>query len=234
MNTNKLFLDIETLPPQGGDIYKRIRDSIKAPGQYKKPESIAAWLAENADAEAAIEFGKLGLDGLYGQVCVIGWAINGANVRTLDLRDCSETGEDGLISLAFSEIQRESIDGSATWRAVSPVGHNIEFDIRFLMQRSVKHGITIPPCLRKAFDPDKGRYECFDTMKAWAGFKGWAKLKDMSRELFGDDGSDIDGADVAKAWAEDPAKVVEHCRLDVGRARTLYYAMARTLYGEAA
>jgi 3'-5' exonuclease len=234
MNTNKLFLDIETLPPQGGDHFTRIRAGIKAPGQYKKPESIAEWLASNADALANEEVAKLGLDGLYGQVCVIGWAVNGEKVATLSLQDCPETGEAGLISLAFSVIQSASVDGSTSWRALSPVGHNIEFDIRFLMQRAVRYGISVPPCLRKAFDPDKGRYETFDTMKAWSGFKGWTKLKDMTRELFGDAGDDIDGADVASVWASDPAKVIEHCRQDVERVRRLYKAMALTLWGEAA
>jgi 3'-5' exonuclease len=232
MNTNNLFLDIETLPPQGGQHYTRIRDAIKAPGQYKKAESIAEWMAANADSLAHEEFCKLGLDGLYGQVCVIGWAVNDRPVVTCDARSYSTTEEAGLIEHAFSEIQAASVDGSASSRALSPVGHNIEFDLRFLMQRAVRYGIVIPPCLRAAFDPDKGRYNTFDTMKAWSGFKGWAKLKDMSRELFGDECEDIDGADVAKVWATDPAKVVEHCRQDVERVRKLYKAMALTLWGD--
>lgn len=234
MNTNKVFLDIETLPPAGDSHLMRIRAGIKAPGQYKKPESIAQWLAENADAVAAEEHGKLGLDGLYGQVCVIGWAVNAGPVLMFDTRTYSNTGEAGLIDHAFEQIQTASKDNSGNARALSPVGHNIELDLRFLMQRAVRYGIVIPPCLRMAFDPDKGRYNTFDTMKAWAGFKGWAKLKDMSRELFGDECEDIDGADVAKVWATDPGKVVEHCRQDVERARKLYYAMAKTLWGEAA
>lgn len=232
MNTNKLYLDIETLPPQGGQHLARIRAGITAPGQYKKPESIAQWMAENADSVAAEEHAKLGLDGLYGGVCVIGWAINDLSIDTHDLRAYSTTGEAGLIEHAFSQIQSASIDNSHASRNLSPVGHNIDFDLRFLMQRAVKYGITIPQCLRLAFDPDKGRYNTFDTMKVWAGFKGWAKLKDMSREIFGDEATDIDGSDVAKVWAGDPGKVVEHCRQDVGRVRRLYKAMALTLWGE--
>lgn len=234
MNANKLFLDIETLPPAGDVHLMRIRSGIQAPGQYKKPESIAAWMADNADALASEEHAKLGLDGLYGQVCCIGWAVNERQVMTFDLRAYSETGEAGLIEHTFNQIQSASIDASNSSRVLSPIGHNIEFDLRFLMQRAVKHGITVPPCLRSAFDPDKGRYNTFDTMKVWSGFKGWAKLKDMSRELFGDVSDDIDGADVHKVWATEPEKVVEHCRQDVERVRKLYYAMARTLWGEAA
>jgi 3'-5' exonuclease len=231
MNTNKLFLDIETLPPQGGEHYTRIRDAIKAPGQYKKAESIAEWMAANADAMAHEEFSKLGLDGLYGQVCVIGFAVNDGHVTCIDTRAIDERQ---AIVAAFETIRIDSADPSGSYRSCSVVGHNIDFDLRFLMQRAVRYGISVPPCLRQAFDPDKGRYNTFDTMKAWAGFKGWTKLKDMSRELFGDEGADIDGADVAKVWATDPGKVVEHCRQDVERVRRLYKAMALTLWGEAA
>lgn len=233
MYANKLFIDIETLPPSGGGHLERIRATIQAPGQYKKPESIAAWMAENADAMAAEEHARLGLNGLYGEVCVIGWAINDNPVRTFDLRDYQTTGEAGLIAHAFEQIQAGSVDGSASSRNLTAVGHNIDFDLRFLMQRAVRHGITVPVCLRAAFDPEKGRYNVFDTMKVWSGFKDWVKLKDLTRELLGDDGSDIDGGDVAKVWATDPAKVVEHCRRDVERVRTIYKRLAATLYGEA-
>lgn len=232
MNTNKLFLDIETLPPSGGGHFERIKAGIKAPGQYKKPESIAQWLAENADALATEELAKLGLDGLYGEVCVIGYAANSKPVITASTVDCGR--EKDMISAVFDDIQRLSMDGSGSWRAFGVIGHNIEFDLRFLMQRAVRHGVTVPACLRQAFDPEKSRYNTFDTMRAWAGFKGWAKLKDMSRELFGDDCEDIDGADVAAVWAVNPEKVVDHCRKDVERVRRLYNAMAKTLWGESA
>lgn len=226
MYANKLFLDIETLPPSEGDHLDRIRAGIKAPGQYKKPDSIAQWLAENADTLAAEEFAKLGLDGLYGRVCCIGWAVNDEDVRiSVD----AGQGERTLINAAFGAIQTRSMDASGSSRSLSPVGHNIEFDLRFLMQRAVRYGIQVPACLRAAFDPDKGRYNTFDTMRVWSGFKGFTKLKDLARELLDDDGSDIDGADVATAWAIDPQRVVEHCRRDVERVRRLYLAISHTL-----
>lgn len=229
MYDNKLFLDIETLPPQGGDHFARLRAEIKAPGQYKKPESIAQWLAENADSIATEEFNKLGLDGLYGQVCVIGCAVNNRDVITFDARAYPSTGEAGLIAHALEQIQHASLDASGSYRSLSPVGHNIDFDLRFLMQRAVRHGLVVPPCLRNAFDPDKGRYNVFDTMRVWSGYNKFAKLKDMARELLGDTCEDIDGADVAAVWKANPEKVVEHCRRDVERVRRLYQAMSKTL-----
>lgn len=232
MYTNKLFLDIETLPPQGGDHLTRIKSGIKAPGQYKKPESIEAWLKENADALALEEFGKLGLDGLYGQIACVGFAINDDPVRVVSVSEFAG-GEEMLLSILFRTIEHDATDLGGV-RSLSPVGHNIEFDVRFLMQRAVRYGITIPSCLRNAFDPEKGRYQCFDTMRVWSGFKGFAKLKDLARELLADDGSDIDGSEVANVWSIDPPRVIEHCRRDVERVRNLYLKIVTTLYGEAA
>jgi DNA polymerase elongation subunit (family B) len=232
MYVNRIFLDIETLPPQGGNHLARIRDGIKPPGQYKKPESIAQWLAENGDAMAQEEFQKLGLDGLYGEICVIGWAVNNDPIHTVHAT--SQHLEREVIVEAFESIQKSSIDNSGSYRSFSPVGHNIDFDMRFLMQRAVRYGIPVPPCLRNAFDPEKGRFNVFDTMRVWAGYKGYTKLKDMSRELLDDNAADIDGSQVAATWTTDPQKVVDHCRLDVERVRKLYQAFALTLWGIAA
>ena len=44
-----IFVDIETIPNQSPEYRAMVRENIKAPAQYKKPDSIAAWLAENAD-----------------------------------------------------------------------------------------------------------------------------------------------------------------------------------------
>lgn len=231
MYATKLHIDIETLPPSGGDHLARIKANVKAPGQYKKPESIAQWLAENADTIALEEFGKLGLDGLYGQLACVGFAIDRDPVRVVSVLDYAD--ERTFMYGLFNLIEEASTDLGG-WRSVSPVGHNIEFDLRFILQRAIRYGLTVPKCLRAAFDPDKGRYNTFDTMRVWSGFKGYVKLKDMARELLGDDGSDIDGSEVAATWAVDPAKVIEHCRRDVERTRAIYERMAVTLLGEAA
>lgn len=230
MYDNKLFIDIETLPPQGGDHLARIKATIRPPAQYKKPESIAEWLAANAEAAAQEEFARLGLNGLYGQICCVGFAVNDDAVEVIDIRDYHEEG--AFLSAVFARIEECSTDLGGP-RFLSPVGHNVEFDVRFIMQRAVRHCLMVPKCLRTAFDPEKGRYQLFDTMRVWAGFKDYVKLKDLARELLNDDTTDIDGADVARVWATEPAKVVEHCRRDVERVRSLYRMFMLTLQGAA-
>lgn len=217
------YLDIETLPPSGGGHYERIKAAVKPPGQYKKADSIEQWMTENADIVATEEFGRLGLDGLYGEVCCIGFALDGADITVGRVGSATCPTERELIALNFSAIDRlATLPNAHSSSSVIVVGHNIEFDIRFLFQRAVRYGIAIPHALRAAFDPEKGRYNTIDTMRVWAGWKGAVKLKALTRELLDDAGDDIDGSEVSRTWRDDPSKVAEHCQRDVQRVRDLH------------
>lgn len=225
--TDTLFLDIETLPPSSGPILDRIRANIQPPAQYKKPDSIAAWMAENAESAAAEQIGRLGLDGLYGSICVIGFAIGGG---TPVIGSASNGDERALIQRSFEMVEEFSskrADGATNDLFI--VGHNVEFDLRFLLHRAVRYGLTIPASLRRAFHPEKGRFYVHDTMKLWGGFKGYVKLRDLDEELFATGADDIDGSQVAALWATDPSKVMDHCAIDIERVRRVYCAIVRTL-----
>lgn len=212
-----LFLDIETIPPAAGDHMARIRAEIKPPGQYKKPESIAQWMAEQGDSAAAEEFGKLALDGLYGEVCVVGFALDDGAVRTVT----KQTTEKDLLDTAFRLIdEAATVEPSGATHSVVVVGHNIEWDTRFLFQRAVRLGVRVPRCMRRAFEDP--RNHVYDTMRQWAGYKGFVKCKDLSRELLGDPCDDIDGSQVATAWKENQSLVEQHCARDVARVRNLH------------
>lgn len=215
-----IYLDIETLPSTDPDLIARIRATIKPPGQYKKPESIAEWMAANADSAALDEVSKTGLDGLYGSICVMAWAIDDGPVFVGMQTD--ELDERAMLRQSLDAIDDASSDTLANTRMpLTVVGHNTEFDIRFLFQRCIRHGIRIPQSIRHAFDYT-GRPDYTDTMRIWAGYKGYVKLKDLARELLGDAGDDIDGSEVARAWKVSPFSVAEHCRRDVERVRALH------------
>lgn len=218
-----LYLDIETLPPSGGGHFERIKAGIKPPAQYKKPESIAQWLAENADAEAQAQVDRLGLNGLYGEVACVCFAIDDGDVMTFASRD----DEPAVLAEVFEAIDLHATDGTSSYpRQLTPVGHNIEFDIRFLFHRAVRHGLPVPRAIRKAFDPDRGRYATFDTMKVWSGWKDYVKLTELTRELCGDQVDDIAGNEVALYWRNGQReKVIEHCVADVRRVRDLHRMM---------
>jgi hypothetical protein len=72
----ELHLDIETLPTDRADVIDMLAASIKAPAQYKKPESIAQWLEENKASELDALHRKTALDGAFGHICCIGFAID--------------------------------------------------------------------------------------------------------------------------------------------------------------
>lgn len=225
--SDTIFLDIETVPPEDGPVVEAIRANVQPPASYKKPESIAAWMAENADAVAAEQVSRLALDGLYGSIVVIGFAIGGG---TPVIGSASDGNERALIQRFFEmveEFARKRADGASLDFTV--VGHNVEFDLRFLLHRAVKHGLTVPQSLRRAFHPEKGRYHVHDTMKLWSGWKGYVKLRELDTQLFGTAQDDIDGSEVGRLWKSEPAKVMDHCALDVERVRRVYCAIAVTL-----
>lgn len=223
---NILTIDLETLPPSDPALEARIRAEIAPPAQYKKPDSIAQWMAENADAVAAERLHALGLDGLYGSICVAGFAAGGGDPVMIYGRQDERSLIEGYFNLIDIAAGNRADGASRDWIVV---GHNVEFDLRYLLHRAVRFGLVVPRSLRKAFDPEKGRYQVRDTMKLWAGYGGRVKLKTLAHELIGENPTDIDGSEVAKVWATDPEKVVEHCAADIQRTRAIYVRLATTL-----
>jgi hypothetical protein len=227
---NIITLDIETLPSDNLALLDQFRDKVKAPAQYKKPDSIAQWLDENRESEALAMVNKTGLDGLYGRVAVIGWAVGDKPASAIF--QSAEWDERRLIAEAFAQMDR---DATTTWehtssvRQCKAVGHNVEFDLKFLFHRAVRYGIKLPRCIEpKAWGPDS-KYATFDTMRMWCRYGERVKLKELARELLGDTCEDIDGGEVAAEWARDPQKVVTHCLADVDRTRKLYKMMTAVL-----
>lgn len=79
----RLYTDLESIPDQRPDAFNRYLDRVRPPGNYKKQETIDAWLAENAEAEAEKEYLKTGLNGLHGEICSIAWAIEDAEMNKI-------------------------------------------------------------------------------------------------------------------------------------------------------
>jgi len=222
------FIDLETVPPPTTHpILERIRADIAPPASYKKPESIATWMAENAENEAATKFSYLALNPLYGRIVVASYAIGEGQIITFSGDDEADLLSSlfGHIDLSMQSLRRK--DGE--WGDLVLVGHNVEFDLRYLLVRAIKHALSVPTSLRRAFDPDKGRYQVLDTMKLYAGYGGRAKLKDVAAEMIGDKNDDLDGADVGTAWLtpEGRDQVITHCRRDVQRVRHLLEVFLR-------
>lgn len=220
-----VYLDIETIPSQSEAVRAEIEAGISAPASYKKPETIAAWERDEKPAAVEEAWRKTAFNGDRGEIVCIAWAFDNGPARSAS-RSLDVT--ERYVIHEFFDALKEAVYGEPG-RPQSPtfIGHNVkDFDLRFLFQRSVIHGIRPPVHL-----PHDARYNgdrVFDTMTAWAG---WGQRISLARlctalglPLKGDEiGEEIDGSmvwDFVKAGRID--EVAAYCRADVQRTREVY------------
>lgn len=240
-----LTIDIETVPSQLPEVLEEIRAdkqaaldlalaSIRPPGNYKKQETIDQWLAEEAPKQAQLltdafadevdaAYRKTSLDGAYGQICVIGLAVNDASAFTLCLGN-DWANEKGLL-LEFADCLDSIIPGNALF-TTTVIGHNVcGFDLRFLMQRAIVHGIKPHPCIQRAAQAKPWESEkVADTMVMWAGLGNRIKLDKLCRVLgIPSPKGAIDGSKVWDAVQEGRiTEVANYCAADVTATREIY------------
>lgn len=167
-------LDIETIRCTDDRLCDYLTASVKPDSRLKDPAKVESDIAEKR--EAAIE--KSSLDGGFGMIAMIGLAgVNRDLASIIGTRFCNDTcdmaGERELLrqfwDYAYKLHDTDPAGGyTAGWTNL--VGHNIKWDARFIMQRTVVHGLGnhAKPAL---FDLNK-RYSdrVHDTMEMWAGW----------------------------------------------------------------
>jgi hypothetical protein len=185
-----LYLDIETIPAQRPDVLDEIRASehaaleaalaaVKPPSNYGA-DAAAKWMNEKGNAqraalvdafEATVDeaYRKTGLDGAYGQVCVLGWAFDSEKPAFLSGL------EEAALLRNFAAVLRDDLAPSDL-HSTTVIGHNVaSFDLRFLAQRSIIHGIRPHLVIARAAQAKPWETEkVFDTMVQWAGV-GWPR-----------------------------------------------------------
>lgn len=216
-----IFLDIETCPAQDPAIRAEFLANVKAPTTYKKPESIAEWMKENAEAEAEAAWRKTSFDGAFGHVCVIGMAVDDYEPNALYSHNWLTDEADTLrhFYAAIDNICRTSPNERPVF-----IGHNlIDFDLRFIFQRSVVLGVK--PSHHIPFSAKPWDGSVFDTMARWDG-KNRASMDKLCKALGFDGKGDIDGS---KVWdyveAGRIAEVADYCKGDIERTRLLFNRM---------
>lgn len=229
-----IFIDIETIPDQRPGAKDKIAADIRPPASMSKPETIAKWEAEQRPAAVEQAWRKTALDGSRGQIAVISWAINEeppeahyfeswAWTEPNVLADFFSAASDAIASLRAGENMRRPL----------VVGHNhTGFDLRFIFQRAVIHGVKPPlwlPTNPKPWDTES----VFDTMVQWAGAKGYVRMDDICEALGIEgkgsefsDGTEIDGSMVWDFVRDGYiSQVAEYCNGDVERTRAMYKRM---------
>ena len=215
------YFDIETVPAQDPAIRAELAASVQAPAQYKKPESIAEWLAENREREAEAAWLKTSFDGGVGQIVCIGWADGDGDPRAFFANDLSRKEEVYVIESFFRAV---SAAGSRTF-----VGHNIiGSDLPFLWKRCMVLGIRPPSLFPR--NPKPWSELVTDTMLLWDPAQRSGGSMDRLCRLLGIPGKgDISGADVwPLAQAGKFEQIAAYCCGDVERTRSLHRRMTFT------
>lgn len=207
-----VYLDIETIPCQSAEYLTRVREGIKPPGTIKKPESIMAWLEENAESATDDAVAKTSFDPAHGHICTIGWAIGDEPVQSLHASMVAD--EAGILAGFFDALPKMGM--------VKFIGHYITgFDLRFIMCRAIVLGVKIPSIWPR--DPKPWDQSVFDTMVAWAGARGNISQDRLCEALGLPGKGDFDGSMVAAAWAAgEHTRIADYCRSDVETVRAIH------------
>lgn len=243
-----LYLDIETIPAQRPEVLQEIRDSeqvaldaaiaeVRAPGNYGA-EAAAKWMADKGQAQieklqqeftAKVDeaYRKTGLDGAFGHVAVVSYALDDDEAVTIWREDWKSTAAERELLRELDDSLDRHLRPSEAF-STTVVGHNVAaFDLRFLMQRSIIAGIQPHIVLARAaqakpWEQDK----VYDTMVQWAGIGNRVKLDKLCKVLSIPCKGDIDGS---KVWDYVQAgrlrEVADYCAADVERVRAVHRRM---------
>lgn len=218
-----LYLDIETIPTDRTDVREYIAATVSAPAQMKKAETIAAW--EASDKPAAVEeaIAKTGLDGSFGRICCIGWAVEDEGATTAYSPD-----NEAFVLREFARILTGQVPPSER-HTTTIIGHNVSsFDLRFLTQRFIVHGIKPPMVIARAARAKPWEDQIvFDTMVQWAGVGGRVGLDKLCLALgIQSPKGDLDGSKVWQ-YVKDGRieEVARYCERDVEAARAVHRRM---------
>lgn len=224
--------------------------AVAPPANYKDSAKRAEWMAAEGlakrDAIAAradeamaaarenfiLKWRRTSLDGAYGQVFVVGFALGDNEPIALVADDIHLPAERDLLRTLWTTLDDVLADAGVRGEQTCWVGHNVVgFDMRFLFQRSVVHGVRPPAWLPLDAKPwDTGRV--FDTMTQWAGQRDRVSLDKLCDALGVEaKGTGLEDEDIhgSKVWdfvaAGRIAEVVTYCEGDVRRARAIYQRM---------
>jgi predicted PolB exonuclease-like 3'-5' exonuclease len=216
-----LYLDIETLPCNESWVVDDLAKTITPPGQYKKQESIDEWMKENKANILKEKLAKTSFDGAYGRIACIAWAFDNGIIRTTFAGDTEKEVLEHFFHSIKEGTSYSRIHGDGEY-PIKVCGHNVaSFDLPFIRQRAIIHGIKPPENLLDAFKAKP--WDVLDTMLLWSPDREKRISLDNLCKVLGIPGKDgFDGSMVADTWPNDPEKVISYCADDVERVRSIY------------
>jgi len=198
-----IIFDIETAPLPREQLEK-IMPKFEAPSNYKDPQKI-----ETAINEKMYEWiANAALSATTGSVCAIGMKIidEGTTVKEILLGDEVE-----ILTKFWGLIAPKNV----IWAKLIGFNSN-SFDFPFLVRRSLKLGVAVPPTL---LTRARGRIYlseyCYDLMDYWAcGTRETISLDNLSK-FFGVGAKNGNGAFFHKLLEENPKLAKEYLSNDL-------------------
>ncbi len=215
-----IFLDIETIPSQNPAHWEWIEKTLRPPAQMSKPETIAKWEAEGRAVDLQKKIQETSLDGAFGEVFCIGFAVDDDEPAVMMRQDLSSEAEEALLDRFLGRFLGEV--GAASREIPTFIGHYLRvFDLPFLQHRAI---VRRCPALRLPWNDRKGLYT-EDTREMWTGNQRDHIGLDKLCCALGIDclKGDLDGS---KVWeyvqAGRTEEVCEYCEDDVRRTREIW------------
>ena len=223
-----IYIDIETIPTQREDLKAMLADEVSHPANISKPETIEKWNKEKRPEAVDEAWRKTALNGTFGEVLAIGWAIDDEEPNCV-IRKLGES-EGALLTQFFNQIGHAVTHGGgrSTPASVTWIGHFITgFDLRFIWQRAVINGVRPPVVL--PYDAKPWSKDVFDTKTAWTGassYAGGGKLDTLCKVLGYAGKGDLDGAKIWDAVLNERyTDIAVYCKDDVEKTRILHRRM---------
>lgn len=210
-----LIIDIETVPCQKDDLRQFLIENVKPRANLKDPAKIEADLEEKRSEIVA----QTALNGLWGEVMCVGWCVDDSDIQTA-IRPPDEP--EGAFLARVGRAITKGLDYNPRW-----VGFGLDFDTRFLFQRSVLnrvHFVPIIPVNEPAWS-DK----ILDIQFQWGGrnIKG-VSLNNLAR-AFGLEPKTMDPTEIEFYWHQgELATIQQYCAHDVELTRDLMRAFGET------
>jgi len=216
----RVYLDIETTHSIDPEVHREIAETVSPPSNYTKPETIAKWHEEKGADVIAKEIAATALDGAYGELTTIGWAIDDGPIN-IAIRDIFDDER-----LLFNRL------GAELGKAIKPqdypltfIGHNLDFDLRFIWKRAIILGIRMPEAIPrrwKLWEPS-----IFDIQFEWTGQpREYIKQTKIAKLLGIKVTDEIDGKQCPQLWRDGlVGEVAAHCSQDIRVCREIHQRM---------
>jgi len=203
----KMFLDIETLPAP-----EHMHDVLREIHEYKKKKKRRNGEKYATSFESFLA--GTGLDGTFGRILCISYAIN-----------------DGMVSCICDEDEKKVLENF--WEAARDadlfVGFNIiDFDMKYIVQRSMVHGIRPKTKMPLSFARYRNypMYDCMHEWNQWSFGRG-VGLDALARALgLPTSKTNMDGSEVFAYYKKGKIKeICAYCNADVEVTRKIYKRM---------